>query len=108
MLEGIKSSKGRLGKMVIDTPPDLLPGNISERLNQILKSTVFGCRYGSKRYRKEAMRDNSQPKADNFAMAMDNSKVIQNSSATFKRGDNSPISLQPMLGTWIVFELDMT
>jgi hypothetical protein len=28
----IKSSKGKLGKMVIDTPPEnLLPGNISEK-----------------------------------------------------------------------------
>jgi hypothetical protein len=38
---------------------------------------------------------------------MDAQKNTQNSSATFKRViGNSPISLQPMLGTWIVFDND--
>jgi hypothetical protein len=33
--------------------------------------------------------------------------VIQNSAATFKRViGNTAISLQPMLGTWIIFDND--
>jgi hypothetical protein len=40
-------------------------------------------------------------------MAMDAQKVIQNSAATFKRViGNTAISLQPMLGTWIIFDND--
>jgi hypothetical protein len=54
------------------------------------------------RYRKESIANpNSIPAANNFAMDMDK-KVIQNSAA-FKRVIGNTISLQPMLGTWIIF-----
>jgi hypothetical protein len=54
------------------------------------------------RYRKESIANPNIPAANNFAMAMDAQKVIQN-SATFKRViGNTAISLQPMLGTWII------
>jgi hypothetical protein len=72
MLEGfIKSSKGKLGKMVIDTPPEnLLPGNISEKAQSDTKEYGLWLQKVWRGYRKEAMEDkNSQPKADNFAMA---------------------------------------
>jgi hypothetical protein len=40
-------------------------------------------------------------------MANGRAKVIQNSAATFKRViGNTAISLQPMLGTWIIFDND--
>jgi hypothetical protein len=57
------------------------------------------------RYRKESIAiKNSIPAANNFAMAW--TQVIQNSAATFKRHRNTAISLQPMLGTWIIFDND--
>jgi hypothetical protein len=41
----IKSSKGKLGGIVINTPAEnLLPGNISEKASQILESMQCGCR----------------------------------------------------------------
>jgi hypothetical protein len=45
----IKSSKGKLGGIVINTPAEnLLPGNISERPSQILEvCNVDAERYGS-------------------------------------------------------------
>jgi hypothetical protein len=40
----IKSSKGKLGGIVINTLQNLLPGNISEKASQILESMQCGCR----------------------------------------------------------------
>jgi hypothetical protein len=55
------------------------------------------------RYRKESIANpNSIPAANNFAMAMDAQKN-RRTAATFKRViGNTAISLQPMLGTWII------
>jgi hypothetical protein len=54
------------------------------------------------RYRKESIANpNSIPTANNFCHGR--AKVIQNSAATFKRVIGIAISLQPMLGTWIIF-----
>jgi hypothetical protein len=44
-----------------------------------------GCRKVERRYRKESIANPNSIPANNFAMAMDAQKVIQNSAATFKR-----------------------
>jgi hypothetical protein len=107
----IKSSKGKLGTTVISTPAEnLLPGNMSSKAQSDTREYTMWIQKGMEveRYRKESIANpNSTPAANNFAMAMDAQKVIQNSSATFKRVvGGAAISLQPMLGTWIVFDND--
>jgi hypothetical protein len=101
----IKSSKGKLGGIVINTPAEnLLPGNISEKAQSDTREYAMWMQKGMEveRYRKESIANPNIPAANNFAMAMDAQKVIQN-SATFKRViGNTAISLQPMLGTWII------
>jgi hypothetical protein len=58
------------------------------------------------RYRKESIA-NQTVYLPQIILQWPWTKVIQNSAATFKRViGNTAISLQPMLGTWIIFDND--
>jgi hypothetical protein len=55
------------------------------------------------RYRKESIANPNSIPAAIILNGHGRAKVIQNSAATFKRViGNTAISLQPMLGTWII------
>jgi hypothetical protein len=64
-----------------------------------------GCRKVVERYRKESIANqNYIPAANNFVIYMDAQKSDTELCSNFKRViGNTAISLQPMLGTWIIF-----
>jgi hypothetical protein len=98
----IKSSKGKLGGIVINTPAEnLLPETYQKR--SIPERYAMWMQKGMEveRYRKESIANpNSIPAANNFALGRKSDTEL---CSNFKRViGNTAISLQPMLGTWII------
>lgn len=105
------SVKGKLpNDFAISTSAEnLLPGNIDAKAKADYAEYSRWLQKGAEveKYKKIAGENpNNEDAVNNFVMAKEAAQVIKQSSSEFSRISGDGIQLQPMLGTWIVFDND--
>lgn len=112
----IASSRGKLkdsnGRNIVITTKaeDLLPGNLQRKAAEDSREYLMWIQKGID-YKKhqQALQASPGNKAliANFEMARDAQAVIQKTTAAFSnKFRGKPVQMQPMLGTWVVFDND--
>lgn len=96
------------GKINITTrAEDLLPGNLDPKAASDAREYQRWVKKGFdiNKYQANFDKDKSAENLANLKMAKDSFEVIKQTSAAFsKKFGNNPIRMQPMLGTWIIFD----
>lgn len=105
----LKSVAGVPGMNITTRAEDLLPGNLDPKMNKDSKEYQRWIKKGFdiKMYAKRVRENRTPENIANYKMASDALKVIQYTKAAFdNKFGGSPIKMQPMLGTWIIFDDD--
>lgn len=105
----LKDSKGK-PYGITTRAENLLPGNIDSKAVKDTAEYMSWIQKGvdyAKYQQASAADPGNAEKLANFRMASDAKKVIEKTSAAFKaKFGQSPATMKPMLGTWIVFDND--
>ena len=105
----LASVKGRLGVTITTGADELLPGNTEEKKKADYKEYSNWLQKGAdvKMYqqRSAANPENTQMIND-FLMAKDAAAFMETASVKMRNIAGDGITLQPMLGTWIIFDND--
>jgi len=105
----LASVKGRLAVPITTSADELLPGNMEAKKRSDYKEYSNWLQKGADvttYQQRSAANPDNQSILNDFLMAKDAAAFIKNASTRMTNITGDGITLQPMLGTWIVFDND--